>query len=240
MEERELAEVVEQQQFFEAVPSPSPEEDEGTRDMGPLYPFLISGGTNTERYYFTHINDTTEYKFNIRPKYFADESNYTEAFPKRIKEILNANTDPKIFCVFDWDTIYGIDAKIKKHEDFEKQFRTEIDNGNVVICPSMPSIEYWFLLHFEDKTDLLKDYRAISNILAPYLKPCFADPTKNLKKLLKQEKYLQDSTWVKNLCSDGKLDAAIKRAEDNIKAAEEAGDLANQSYSYVYKAFKER
>lgn len=240
MEERELAEVVEQQQYFEVVPAPSPEEDEGTRDMGPLYPFLISGGTNTERYYFTHINDTTEYKFNIRPKYFADESNYTEAFPKRIKEILNVNTDPKIFCVFDWDTIYGIDAKIKKHEDFEKQFRTEIDNGNVVICPSMPSIEYWFLLHFEDKTDLLKDYRAISNILAPYIKPCFADPTKNLKKLLKQEKYLQDSTWVKNLCSDGKLDAAIKRAEDNIKAAEEAGDLANQSYSYVYKAFKER
>lgn len=240
MEERELAEVVEQQQYFEAVPASSPEEDEGTRDMGPLYPFLISGGTNTERYYFTHINDTTEYKFNIRPKYFADESNYTEAFPKRIKEILNANTDPKIFCVFDWDTIYGIDAKIKKHEDFEKRFRTEIDNGNVVICPSMPSIEYWFLLHFEDKTDLLKDYRAISNILAPYFKPCFADPTKNLKKLLKQEKYLQDSTWVKNLCSDGKLDAAIKRAEDNIKAAEEAGDLANQSYSYVYKAFKER
>ena len=240
MEERELAEVVEQQQYFEAVPAPSPEEYEGTRDMGPLYPFLISGGTNTERYYFTHINDTTKYKFNIRPKYFADESNYTEAFPKRIKEILNANTDPKIFCVFDWDTIYGIDAKIKKHEDFEKQFRTEIDNGNVVICPSMPSIEYWFLLHFEDKTDLLKDYRAISNILAPYIKPCFADPTKNLKKLLKQEKYLQDSTWVKNLCSDGKLDAAIKRAEDNIKAAEEAGDLANQSYSYVYKAFKER
>ena len=240
MEEKELAELVEQKQYFEAVPAPSPEEDEGTRDMGPLYPFLISGGTNTERYYFTHINDTTEYKFNIRPKYFADESNYTEAFPKRIKEILNANTDPKIFCVFDWDTIYGIDAKIKKHEDFEKRFRTEIDNGNVVICPSMPSIEYWFLLHFEDKTDLLKDYRAISNILAPYFKPCFADPTKNLKKLLKQEKYLQDSTWVKNLCSDGKLDAAIKRAEDNIKAAEEAGDLANQSYSYVYKAFKER
>ena len=80
MEERELAEVVEQQQYFEAVPAPSPEEDEGTRDMGPLYPFLISGGTNTERYYFTHINDTTEYKFNIRPKYFDNESSYPEIF----------------------------------------------------------------------------------------------------------------------------------------------------------------
>ena len=240
MEERELAEVVEQQQYFEAVPAPSPEEDEGTRDMGSLYPFLISGGTNTERYYFTHINDTTEYKFNIRPKYFADESNYTEAFPKRIKEILNANADPKIFCVFDWDTIYGIDAKIKKHEDFEKQFQTEIDNGNVVICPSMPSIEYWFLLHFEDYTNILKDYPAVSARLAPHIKPCFPNSSKKLKQLLKMRKYLEDSTWVKNLCSNGKLEVAIKRAEDNIKAAEEAGDLANQSYSYVYKAFKER
>ena len=80
MEEKELAEVVEQQQYFEAVPAPSPEEDEGTRDMRPLYPFLISGGTNTERYYFTHINDTTEYKFNIRPKYFGNESSYPEIF----------------------------------------------------------------------------------------------------------------------------------------------------------------
>lgn len=88
MEKRELAEVVEQQQYFGAAFAPSPEEDEGNREMGPLYPFLISGGTNTERYYFTHINDTTDYHFNIRPKYFADESNYTEAFPKRIKEIL--------------------------------------------------------------------------------------------------------------------------------------------------------
>ena len=238
MKERQLAEDIKQQQYFEAVPVPSPEKDEGTREMGPLYPFLISGGTNTERYYFTHINDTTGYKFNIRPKYFADESNYTEAFPKRIKEILDANTDAKIFCVFDWDTIYGDEAKLKKHEDFEKLFQTEISNGSVIICPSMPSIEYWFLLHFEDYTGLLKNYSAVSGRLAQYIKPCFPDSSKGLKQLLKKAKYLKDSIWVKNLCSNGKLDTAIKRAEVNIKAAEEAGDLENQSYSYVYKVFK--
>lgn len=238
MEERELAGDIQQQQYFEAVSTLSPEKDEGTREMGPLYPFLISGGTNTERYYFTHINDTTDYKFNIRPKYFADESNYTEAFPKRIKEILNANTDAKIFCVFDWDTIYGDENKLKKNEDFEKQFKTEISNGSVTICPSMPSIEYWFLLHFEDCTELLKNYYAVSNRLAPHIKSCFPDSSKGLKKLLKKEKYLKDPVWVKNLCSDRKLDTAIKRAEDNIEAAEKTGDLENQSYSYVYKVFK--
>ena len=59
-----------------------------------------------------------------------------------------------------------------------------------------------------------------------------------MKQLLKMRKYLEDSTWVKNLCSDGKLDTAIKRAETNIKTAETSGDLENQSYSYVYKVFK--
>ena len=87
MEKRKLAEVVEQQQYFEVVEAPSPEQDEGTRDMGPLYPFLISGGTNTERFYFTHINDTTDYKFNIKPKYFGNESSYPEIFPEIIKAI---------------------------------------------------------------------------------------------------------------------------------------------------------
>ena len=115
MEEREIAESVEKQPYFEAVTVPQEsEQDDGTREMGELYPFLISGGTNTERYYFTHINDKTDYKFNIRPRYFGDESNYTKAFPKRINEVLSANNDAKVFCVFDWDTIYGDEAKLKK------------------------------------------------------------------------------------------------------------------------------
>lgn len=238
MEERELSEAVDQLHYFETAPVPSTEEDEGTREMGPLYPFLISGGTNTERYYFTHINDTTDYHFNIRPKYFADESNYTEAFPKRIKEVLDTNTDAKIFCVFDWDTIYGDEINLNKHEIFEKQFETEISTGCVTICPSMPSIEYWFLLHFEDYSNLLKDYRAISRKLSPHIKPCFPAPSIPLKKLLKSGKYLKDSTWVINLCSNGKLDDAIKRAEKNITDAVANGDLEQHSYSYVYKVFK--
>ena len=58
MEEREIAEGVEKQPYFEAVTvTQESEQDDGTREMGELYPFLISGGTNTERYYFTHIND---------------------------------------------------------------------------------------------------------------------------------------------------------------------------------------
>lgn len=238
MEGREIAEGVEKRPYFEAVADAVPKQDDGTREMGELHPFLISGGENTERYYFTHISDKTDYKFNIRPKYFGDESNYTEAFPKRIKEVLSGNKDVRIFCVFDWDTVYGKEVKLKKHEAFEEQFKDEISNGTVTLCPSMPSIEYWFLLHFMDYTKLLKHYGEIANLLAPYLKHCFPHPVKPLKKLLKSEKHLKNSAWVENLCADGKLDKAIERAEKNIDAAVAAKKLEEQSYSYIYKVFK--
>ena len=101
MEKRELRETIEQKRFFEAAPASALlEQDEGKRDMGPLYPFLISGGRNTERWYFAHINDITDYKFNIIPKYFGDESSYTEVFPNRIKSILEKKRGCKDFlCI---------------------------------------------------------------------------------------------------------------------------------------------
>ena len=238
MKERELGETIEQKRFFDAVPaSPLPEQDEGKRDMGPLYPFLISGGTNTERWYFVHINDITDYKFNIIPKYFGDESNYTEVFPKRIKGILEKNIDAKVYCVFDWDTIFNNDDNLAKHKAFENEIQADIDNGKVILCPSMPSIEYWFLLHFQNYTELIKTNGNAIGILAPYIKAWFSSD-KKLSKILKSEKYIKSTHWVENLCADGKLELAIQRAENNINTAKENNDLDNQSYTYVYKLFK--
>lgn len=59
-----------------------------------------------------------------------------------------------------------------------------------------------------------------------------------MKKLLKEAKYLSDVSWVRNLCSDGKLDLAIERAERNIMSAIESDSLDEHSYSFVYKVFK--
>lgn len=214
-------------------------ENKGSRTMRPLFPFVISGGKNTERYYFRHISDTTSYKFNVIPEYFGMESGYTEIFPNRIKKILKDNPDAQIFCVFDWDTVRGHKKKLEKHQAFVNQFKTEIDSETVVVCPSMPSIEYWFLLHFENYTDLIpRCGRKIQTLLSPYMMPYFPDSKKKLLNLLKSEEYINKSEWVEKLCADGKLDAAIKRAEDNINAANNAGELDNQSYSYVYKVFK--
>ena len=206
--------------------------------MRPLFPFVISGGKNTERYYFRHISDTTSYKFNVVPEYFGMESGYTEIFPIRIRKILKDNPDAQIFCVFDWDTVRGNKKKLEKHEAFVNQFKNEIDNGTVVVCPSMPCIEYWFLLHFNNSTRLVGTCEEISKILKPYMKAYFPQKNINMFEVLKDKDCLEKKTWVEKLCADGKLDAAIKRAEDNINAANNAGELDNQSYSYVYKVFK--
>ena len=224
--------------YFESEALPF--ENEGRREIQPLCPFVISGGQNTERYYFHHISETTEYKFNVVPEYFGMEASYTEFFPNRIRKILKDNPDAKVFCVFDWDTIYGRKKQLEKHKVFLNQFKAEIDGGIVTVCPSMPSIEYWFLLHFESRSQLIKTCgRTMQKLLSPYMMPYFQNTGgKSLLKVLKSEECVKDSGWVVKLCENGKMDGAIQRAENNIKAAEAARDLDNQSYSYVYLLFK--
>ncbi|MCS2793805.1 RloB family protein [Bacteroides faecis] len=221
--------------YFTPAEQPSTEHDDGTRDMFPLAPFVVSGGRNTERYYFVHVNDLSEkYKFNIRPKYFGDESAYTEVFPQRIKEILSKNADAKVFCVFDMDTVCKYNLQ-DKHKVFVASLQDEIDNGQVVLCDSMPSFEFWLLLHFVDYEGLLKNYSEVSQELAPYIKPYFEDSTKGLKKLLKKEKYLLDSTWVRKLLEEGRIEQAVERAKNCI-----ARVMKEEQYSYsnVFKIFE--
>ena len=234
METRELKES-EQARYF--APSASFEgADEGTREISPLDPFVVSGGKNTERYYFAHISAVSNnYKFNIRPKYFGDESAYTEVFPKRIAEILSKNADAKIFCVFDMDTVvkYGLQDK---HKDFVDALDSEIKSGQVVLCESMPSFEFWLLLHFTDYSGLLRNYEEVADLLAPYIKQYFPDSGKRLKKLLKSERYVQNPTWVKRLLEEGKLEQAIERAK--ICIDRENNEKGKHSYTNVFKSFE--
>lgn len=239
MAKRELNNNIEPSKYFvHTEEGISKGQEEGIRDMYPLLPFVISGGSNTERYYFKHISDTTKYKFIIKPEYFADESSYTDIFPQRIAEILSKNKEAKIFCVFDWDTIYNNQKRLEKHAEFESKFEKEIATNVIILCPTMPCIEYWFLLHFINHTDLLKNYSKVSQLLAPHIKPCFLNPDVGLRKLLKREEYLKNSEWVENLSKDGKLENAIIRAENNIINATKKGTIENESYSFVYKMFK--
>ena len=235
---RSLKENIEQNHYFESTGVIA--SDEGQRDLKPLYPFIISGGENTERYYFEHISKLTKYKFNIVPKFFSDESSYTEVFTLRIEKILKENNDALIYAVYDVDTVFNDKSPKKilqaKNKDFEKKYK---GNKSVILCPSMPSIEYWFLLHFKNITKLIKTCGDVCGLMANYMKFCFENPEIIFSKLIKQKKHLTNPSWVANLCADGKLELAIKRAEENIKKAIETNDLNNQSFTFVYRIFKE-
>ncbi len=84
---------------------------------------------------------------------------------------------------------------------------------------------------------MIKDNANVIGILAPYMKDYFSS-NKKLSKTLKRGKFIEFPQWVENLCSEGKLELAILRAENNINIAKENDDLDNQSYTYVYKLFK--
>lgn len=224
------------QPYFEKEPETSGAEA-GTRDMYPLAPFVVSGGRNTERYYFTHINDLTDYKFNIRPEYFGDESDYVEMFPLRVQDILKKNADAVVFCVFDMDAVYK-DDQTDRHNEFVASLKNEIDNGNVILCPSMPSFEYWLVLHFINYIGYLKDFPKVAGVLAPYLKPYFSKPASSFKKLLKSEKHLKDPVWVEKLLEDDKLKLATERARLIHQQMASSGDMSEKSYTLVYLIFE--
>ena len=240
MGQRTLGEEIKSSKYFEqtTITTVKTNEDDGTKDMAPRLPYIISGGTNTEHYYFLHISDVTNYKFHIKPEYFGDESKYTSAFPKRIKKIMAKDSDATIYCVFDWDTIYNNKTNQEKHKSFVQEIKTDLDAGHVILCPSMPCVEFWFLLHFQDYSGLIKSCgQKLQQLLTPYMLSYFPGTTLKLLRTLKKECYVKNSDWVKKLCADGKLEEAITRAKETIIQGEANGDLQLYSYSYIYKIF---
>lgn len=88
-----------------------------------------------------------------------------------------------------------------------------------MLCDSLTSIEYWFLLHFENTNRFFKDSAATEKELCRYI-----------PEYEKKTKFLQDLKWVTDLCAEEKLSLAKERAETFGENGE--------SYSNVYKAFE--
>ena len=103
----------------------------------------IVGEGLTELFYFSHLKKFLGYRYSISPRLF--ENNSIEKIDKKIKELLNE--DVFVICVFDADVSRRSDAENRKMAALKKKYEK---NGNVILCDSLQSIEYWFLLHFED------------------------------------------------------------------------------------------
>lgn len=172
----------------------------------------ILGEGLTEQYYFTHIRTLFDYHYTIKPYYFSVTS-----LVEMDKKITEAVTDGGFaIAVFDADVAHRNEAEKKKLESIRRKYANK---KNVVLCDSLTSIEYWFLLHYENTNRFFKNSSATESELH-----------KHILEYEKKAKFLQELKWVSNLCSEGKLELAKSRA----KSFGEEGE----SYSNVFKAFE--
>ena len=172
----------------------------------------IVGEGLTEQHYFTHIRFLFAYHYTIKPYYFSITS-----LVEMDKKIAEAISDGGIaIAVFDADVSNRNDEERKRLEIIRKKYGNK---KNVVLCDSMTSIEYWFLLHYENTNRYFKDSLATEQELR-----------KHITDYEKKSKFLQNIKWVADMCAGEKLETAIKRAI--------AFDHNGESYSNVYKAFE--
>jgi hypothetical protein len=172
----------------------------------------ILGEGLTEQYYFTHLRTLFDYHYTIKPYYFSVTS-LVEMDKKIAEAITNGGF---AVAVFDADVAHRNEAEKKKLEVIRRKYANK---RNVVLCDSLTSIEYWFLLHYENTNRYFKDSAATENELR-----------KHIPEYEKKVRFLQELKWVSDLCSDGMLELAKNRA----KFFGEDGE----SYSNVYKAFE--
>jgi len=172
--------------------------------------YVIGEGL-TEKYYFQHLKKLKGYSCVVRPRFFSSKNSiyYIE---KLTKELLLA--DVIVICAFDSDVAQRNKVEKERLQRFMAEHR---NNENVIICDSLPSIEFWFLLHFKKTNRHFPSYNAIRNELRKYI------PNYD-----KTEMFLKHDKWVKTLID--KQGTAIENGESLIQK--------EGSYSNIYKAIK--
>jgi hypothetical protein len=177
-----------------------------------IVPTLIGAGI-TEQWYFTHLKVLKQLRLQIRPRFFGNEQIY--ALEKNVEIVLAS--EGMAIVVFDSDVTAWNEVEKQRLAQFRKKYAK---NRNVLLCDSMPSIEFWFLLHY------LRTNRHFGTS-----KSVIAELKKFIPQFEKTERFLKNPSWVAELCADGKLEKAVQTAET-------IGSEGN-SYSNVWKVIKQ-
>jgi hypothetical protein len=172
----------------------------------------IIGEGITEQYYFTHIKSIMGFRCTIKHRFF--KNTCIANMKKTIKDLLRNGIS--VICVFDTDVSTHNKSEREKIGQMQDKYR---DNKNLLFCTSLPSIEFWFLLHYQDTNRHFKDAKKAELALK-----------KHMQNYDKTKAFLEKEKWVETLCADKKLEFAIQRAK---KYKEGDG-----SYSNIYKAFE--
>ena len=171
----------------------------------------IVGEGQTELFYFKHLKQLMGFHCSITPRLF--ENNSIAKIEKKIVELLQE--DVYVICVFDADVSRRSETENYKLEKLKTKYGSK---DNVLLCDSLQSIEYWFLLHFEDTCRHFNSADSTGKSLKKHL------PTYD-----KGRKFLENDKWVKDMIATRGLELACERAEKYSN---------KDSYSNVFKAIK--
>lgn len=172
----------------------------------------IIGEGATERYYFTHLKRLRGYNYVCKPRNFTEQT--VDEMQKQIDRVLADNGIA--VCVFDADVTRTRPAEKIKYDDMRRKYAK---NPSVILCDSMPSIEFWFLLHYLNTNR----YFATSDDVIIVLRRYISNFSKHLS-------FLSKEVWVSELLTDGKINQAITRAKELN---------AGESYTNLHLLFNE-
>ena len=156
-------------------------------------PTIIGAGI-TEQWYFTHLKALRGYRVKIRPRFFGTET--AAGLDKKIEEVLR--DEGIAIGVVDADVSTWNETECKKLAALQKKYE---GNASVLLCDSMPSIEYWFLLHYKHTTRHFGTSKAVIKELKKYL-PQYD----------KTEQFLSNRKWVEDMSGDGRQEQACEYA----------------------------
>lgn len=172
--------------------------------------FIVGEGI-TEQYYFAHLKQLRKYSCSVKPRFFGKTS--IDEISRTVSKLLMGGVS--VICIFDADVSVRDAIENEKLNKFKRKYQK---NELVTICDSLPSIEFWFLLHFVKTNRLFVNSKSLKKELKKYL-PNY-DKTEN---------YLKNITWVEQFINQ--LDFACL----NAKAINQTQGC---SYSNIFRSIE--
>jgi|GEM_PF-528213 hypothetical protein len=189
------------------------------KQLKPIRPVLLCEG-QTELFYFKHLATLNgadrRFQFDVRKTWLPMKITDIE---RVIKEDAS---DGDFVCVFDLDITLNDKSQRDAFIRLEKEYA---HSCKVLLCYSMPSIEYWFLLHYENTNAQLSSKQVLERL------------TKHLPFFNKEKQFLEREQWVAEL--EKRRKAAEERAHLFAKNKTETETETELSYTELYRVFRD-
>lgn len=183
--------------------------------------FVVLGEGITEQHYLEHLKTLGSYKYIIKPRLFQNIG--IEKAEGIIDDLVSGGCNGVVFL-----TDYDVIVNQGKKAVFEKLTRKYVDINEVLICESMPSIEYWFLLHFRYTT---KEFSDCNEVLI--------ELKKHINDYSKSGQYLKTERWFNKLLENDGLEKATTNAEKGLKVYENDSVSTHFPFTKIPRAIEE-